>query len=134
MVDEIPPTSTSPDSSPVGHVNNVPASTPHAAWRALIIASEVAWVTFAVFVYVMGLNEGSQFEQIVQTIWSYNISQAQGRSRIPYECCNRWLTFDFIFFVLFPALVIAGVLSLLRWLDTNSGVLLLERLKKLFWK
>jgi len=99
------------------------------AWKTLIIAAEIAWVAFAIYTYIMGLKEGSEFESLVENLWALNIVEPL-HQRIPYECCNRWDSVLFGFYIGFPALVIGFSLLLLRWVDINAGFSLLERIVK----
>lgn len=115
---------------------NLEAGTPK-AWNALILAAEIAWLLLGTYCYLMGLNQESRIVYWVVYIWQFNILQAfpVGAGRIPYAgCCYEWSTLGYAAFIIWPAIVIAVVLFLLRWLDQQSGIQLLERLKKLLWK
>ncbi len=80
-----------------------------------------------------------KFEPVVETLWAWNVVAAiLDGTRLPYDQrSGDFYNFEpvgLLIYWLVPAIYILVVLLILRALDLNSGLALLERLRKLFIK
>lgn len=105
------------------------------AWRSLVLVTLTFWIIFGNLIFIAGKHGNGTFHELALTLWEINFLSLGSATPYPfdYEDASRhWLLWWI--WIMVPAVCLVTTLLLLEWLDRESGLTLLERLKAIFTK